>query len=133
MQRNEQPQYSNIIRPNNPLPFGDYGRSDLNPFNGPSTINSSGGTLIGPNNPIFNNPNQFTIPNMGPGIRFDPIGPPGFKPIPDDDIFMPPNNGGMPFGKKGNFGGSGFGNGFGGGPTFLWIANWVKINIWIYY
>ena len=74
---------------------------------------------MGPNNPIFNKPNQFN-----PNIRFDPSGPSGFDMDIDNDMFFPqqppqkklPRFGNNPLG-GGGFGG--FGNGpFGGG--ILW-------------
>ena len=86
--------------------FGDYGSSDLRPV--PLGGLNTGGSLLGPNNPIFSNraPNLMNPINgpPGPNIRFDPFGP--------DDIngSFPGFDGAMPQNPR-----FGNGQGFGGG------------------
>ena len=105
---------------NEPSPFvpsfGDYGSSDLRPV----PLGGGGGSLLGPNNPIFagrqdpnyNNPynpnnNPFGgLPGIPmPGARFDPFGPGGINGS------FSNFEGGMP--KNPRFGGGGS-NGFNG-------------------
>ena len=70
---------------------------------------------MGPNNPIFQNPNQ-----INPMIRYDPTGPAGSDLDIDNDMFFPqqPLQKKMPRGGGGFGGGGGFrgGGGFGSGP-----------------
>ena len=74
--------------PYTPSLFGDFGSSDLRPIPLGGGGISSGGSLLGPNNPIFtgiNNPNNSNNNNpnfsgpLGPNIRFDPFGPNGIN------------------------------------------------------
>jgi len=52
------------------------------------------GGLVGPNHPGFGirNPHapQFPLGSYPPGARFDPYGPPGVRPNPDNDHLPPP-------------------------------------------
>lgn len=111
-QENPQDFFWSRPRNNDPTPsyvpnFGDFGSSDLRPI--PLGGINSGGSLLGPNNPIFsNNPNNNNNPfgNPGPNIRFDPFGPGNINGS------FPTFDGGLPRNPK-------FGQGFGGGNGFF--------------
>lgn len=117
--------------------FGDYGKSDIRPVPlDPLGIGSMGGTgigtgvgggsLFGPNNPIFTSgpeyPERPELKGKVPGAIILPTGPGNIDPTyPDDDHFQPRGipvkkpQGGIPdpfgggFGTKNRFGNDGFG------------------------
>lgn len=96
--------------------FGDYGSSDLRPL--PLGGINSGGSILGPNNPIFSGyPNQNNNPNPlnnpGPNIRFDPFGPDGINGSFSGYDEMRPKD------PRFGFGGSGIGPGGGSNNNFF--------------
>jgi len=86
--------------------FGGIGRRDLDPF--ANVLPGTGGMIIDP----LRVPPGLHDPRVPPGARYDPVGPGGIDPEPDNDIFMPPQfPRRFPPGQGGPHGG-----GFGFGP-----------------
>jgi hypothetical protein len=86
-----------------PGPGGGFGYIPGVPGGDPFHQPGYGGSQIGPNHPGFGIRDPFAPPNAGggfggfPGVRppprgarFDPFGPPGTRPNPDNDHFPPP-------------------------------------------
>ncbi|XP_059158279.1 proteasome inhibitor PI31 subunit-like [Physella acuta] len=78
------------IRPDYSDPFS-VGRTDLDPLSG----GFGGGMFMDPRN--LTNPGGFRPPgfppgSIPPGARFDPVGPPGVRPVPDPDHERPPDS-----------------------------------------
>ncbi|CAG5134915.1 unnamed protein product [Candidula unifasciata] len=85
----------NPFRPDISNPFS-VGRADLDPLSG----GLGGGMFMDPRSfPGFRpggtlgpNPPGFPPGSVPPGARFDPVGPPGVRPVPDPDHERPPDN-----------------------------------------